>query len=133
MITSRDFNGPEIDDFHHRDVFTAIVPGNVLTGFGESIGLYDELCIHWLPTRDYPKPDDSRLNEILPSFAEISAGIVHALEAYAVEWNVDWIRDSIRRGFISSRIRPTTASRWSRIATDNYCSSIESATFSRYF
>ncbi len=96
MITSHDFNGPEIDDFHHRDVFTATVPGNLLTGFGESIGLYDELCIHWLPTRDYPKPDDFRLNEILPTFAEISAGIIHALEAYAVEWNVDWISDAIR-------------------------------------
>lgn len=36
MVTRREFNGPEIDDCHHRDVLTAIVSGNVLVEFGLS-------------------------------------------------------------------------------------------------
>lgn len=96
MIKAQDFHGPEVDDFHHREVYTAILPGNVLSGFGSSIGLYDEVWVHWLPTREYPQPDDIRLAEMLPSFAAICAGIVHALREYTIEWNVERVRQEIQ-------------------------------------
>ncbi|XZE36354.1 hypothetical protein SH501x_001920 [Pirellulaceae bacterium SH501] len=96
MLTSHDFDGPEIDDFHHCDVYTAKLPGATLDGVGELVEPYDELWIHWLPTTDYPEPIETRLRELIPSLQVIADGIRHAMDEYKTEWNVEWLRDSIR-------------------------------------